>query len=257
MLIPISNLSQHWKIKPNGVLHVGAHRGEEAGEYEKYGWGKVVWVEAQPTLVSALRSALDIEQNLVLEAAVWNESGVELDFNVASNGESSSLLEFGSHADSYPNITFLSRIKVLTKRLDEIIPAERFADFLNLDLQGAELRALQGLGERISEFNWVYSEVNKIEVYRDCALITEIDGYLERMGFVRVSTRWVFGKGWGDALYIREGHPTLGKPNYLIEASKFMWTWTQIRWSIKAWLLLVFNTTSIRKKSKKTSTKIH
>ena len=74
MLIPINQLSQYWNIKPSGVLHVGAHRGEESCEYRRHNWGRVVWVEAQPELVAYLQSALKPQDNLVIEAAVWNES---------------------------------------------------------------------------------------------------------------------------------------------------------------------------------------
>jgi hypothetical protein len=92
---------------------------------------------------------------------------------------------------------------VLTKRLDEIIPSIQFANFLNIDIQGVELQALKGLGSRINEFNWVYTEVNKSEVYKDCTLIGDLDAYLVGHGFKRISTRWVIGKGWGDALYAK------------------------------------------------------
>jgi hypothetical protein len=31
----VSELSKYWNIAPTGVLHVGAHLGEEASDYEK------------------------------------------------------------------------------------------------------------------------------------------------------------------------------------------------------------------------------
>ena len=221
-------------IKPIGVLHVGAHKGEESDEYTRHNWGKIVWIEAQPELVAHLRSILKPEENLVIEAAVWNESGVELDFHLASNGESSSLLEFGSHATSYPHIIYESSIKVQTKRLDEIIPEGKFADFLNVDVQGVELKALQGLGSRISEFNWVYTEVNKNDVYKDCTKIEEIDEYLTKFGFSRSLTRWVFGKGWGDALYTQKTISNQSKWRTSMILSNLNWISKQLSLQIKA-----------------------
>jgi hypothetical protein len=73
-----------------------------------------------------------------------------------------------------------------------------------VDIQGVELRALKGLGSRITEFNWIYTEVNKSEVYRGCSLVEDLDIYLARQGFKRISTRWEIGKGWGDAIYANE-----------------------------------------------------
>ena len=201
MLHSVSDLVHIYSIKPSGVLHVGAHRGEESLDYQKYDWGNVVWVEAQPDLVLGLINSMSARENTVIEAAVYDKSGVELKFNFASNGQSSSLLDLGSHARSYPEIKYTRSTTVITKRLDEIIPIVGFADFLNIDIQGVELNALKGLGSRINEFKWIYTEVNKSEVYIDCTLIGDLDDYLTGFGFKRISTRWTIGKGWGDALY--------------------------------------------------------
>jgi len=41
-------------IKPKGVIHIGAHTGEELPIY--WGWGtKVLWIEGQAHLAEALR----------------------------------------------------------------------------------------------------------------------------------------------------------------------------------------------------------
>lgn len=77
-------------------------------------------------------------------------------------------------------------------------------DFLNLDIQGVELEALQGIGVYFEKIKWIYTEVNKSEVYKNCALIDDIDAFLKMEGFKRVATRWVKKQGWGDALYVRE-----------------------------------------------------
>ena len=50
-------------------------------------------------------------------------------------------------------------------------------------------------------FKWIYLEVNRAEVYKDCWLIDKIDAFLSYYGFERVETKWV--GNWGDALYIR------------------------------------------------------
>jgi len=203
MLIKINELQSNLNVSPNGVLHVGAHLAEEAQEYSKYGWGNVVWVESQPEKVANISKLLDKKTNTIIEATVWSESGVSMDFNVASNGESSSVLEFGSHAKSYPNITYTKKIRVTTKRLDELIPEDFSGDFLNLDVQGAELEALKGLGSEIRKFKWIYSEINKEEVYKGCATVGEMDEYLLSKGYRRAVSRWILGAGWGDALYMR------------------------------------------------------
>ena len=177
---------------------------EEANDYSRYRWGNVIWVESQPEKVEYISQLLDLKTNTIVEATVWGESGISMDFNVASNGESSSLLEFGSHSKNYPKITYTRKIRVTTKRLDEIIPNNFVGDFLNLDIQGAELEALKGLGSKISKFKWIYTEINKEEVYKGCATVGEMDKYLLNKGYKRVASRWILDAGWGDALYSRQ-----------------------------------------------------
>ena len=71
--------------------------GEEAEEYEKYGWLPVIWIEAQPKLARLLKESLNPKKHRVIEAAIWNQDNEKLFLHVASNSMSSSLLEFGSH----------------------------------------------------------------------------------------------------------------------------------------------------------------
>ena len=73
---------------------------------------------------------------------------------------------------------------------------------MNIDIQGAELLALKGMGDLIKYFDYVYLEVNSDYVYKKCALVHEIDDYLSKYNYVRVETSWTDAK-WGDALYIR------------------------------------------------------
>jgi hypothetical protein len=47
------------------------------------------------------------------------------------------------------------------------------------------------------------TEVNRDEVYRNCAKIEELDNFLSSYGFVRVETTWDGGT-WGDAFYKKQ-----------------------------------------------------
>ena len=213
MLISVSELSRNWGVTPNGVLHIGAHLGEEAQEYENFNWIPIIWVEAQPILVKKLESKFQHPNHRVINAAIWNEDNVSLKLHVASNSMSSSLLEFGSHASSYPEIQFVSEIEVLTKRIDTLIDATDMPNFLNIDIQGAELAAIQSLGDLITKVDYIFVEVNKREVYKECTKVGDLDSFLGDKGFNRVTTRWYIKQGWGDALYIRKSKIKFRKPN--------------------------------------------
>jgi len=203
MLIPIRELVGDFNLKVSGVLHVGAHEAEEALEYELFSWLPITWIEAQPELVNRLKKRLDSTKHTVLEAAIYDENEKELTFHISTNSQSSSLLEFGTHANNYPDVSNISQIKVKTKRLDAVLKDLTVPNFINLDIQGVELRALMGLGTLLNAVDYIYTEVNRNEVYKECDLVEEIDQYLLKNGFKRVATRWHWLQGWGDALYVR------------------------------------------------------
>ncbi len=205
-------------IKIDGVLHVGAHEGEEAEEYFALGVGQVWWVEANPAVLPLLRRKLGgYEGHHVIEGLVYSEVGVQLPFNITNyNGMSSSIFEFGTHPEFSPDTKFVDRITLTSTTIDQMVTEHGIAaNFLNMDLQGAELHALLGAVNLLPSIDAVYCEVNKAQVYKGCAQIEDLDSVLASFGLKRVETHWVLttlsrsrGKkddGWGDALYIRSG----------------------------------------------------
>lgn len=196
-----------YNVRPKGVLHVGAHNAEEVSEYLANGFANqnpLIWVEAQPDLVKNLRSRLDPKTNKVYEAVAWNESKVALTFKVTSKTASSSVFDLGEHKSIYPDIDIESTYQVLTTRLDEVLSPSDIFDFLVLDIQGAEYEAIEGLGSRIKDVKWVYTEVSKNKLYKDAYLFKDIERLMQSLGFKRVFIAWDRRAGWGDALYVRK-----------------------------------------------------
>jgi len=206
MLISCNEISNVWRVQPKGVLHIGAHEAEEAEDYARLDWGPVIWVEAQSKLAKKLKSRLKPGENTVFHAAAWDISGIEIELKITNNSQSTSLLEFGTHQQDYPDVKVTEIEKVVTTRIDLLLNDSFKFEFVNLDIQGAELRALKGMGNLLNQVNYIYTEINKQEVYVGCATIEEIENYLETAGFRKVSIRWIPKKGWGDALYVRRSH---------------------------------------------------
>ena len=200
MLIKVDEIVKAWSIYPTGIIHIGAHAAEESNEYQKHNWKPVIWIEANPLLIDQLRVIVPGE-DVVICAALWDEDGMSIDFNLASNGESSSLLLPAKHLNEYPDIHFNSKIALQTKRLDSLLT--EIPNFLNLDVQGAELKVLRGLGRLIDSLEFIYTEVNDAELYVNCAKLKDIDIFLDLHGFNRVCLRRAGNSGWGDALYVR------------------------------------------------------
>jgi FkbM family methyltransferase len=191
-------------VQPRHILHVGAHNAEEYKEYKSQNPETIYWVEANPNKVLELRDKLSTDPiNQVFEAAAWSSSGESLDLIIANNSESTSLLEFHEHSKLYPEILEEGRVEVLTKKLDDIFPKEFQPQFINIDIQGAELHALLGADRLLRDCSILYLEVNNRELYTGCPQVNEIDLFLNDYGFVRSFTRWWKNDGWGDAIYIK------------------------------------------------------
>ena len=95
MLIPVKDLQRVFNVNPQSILHVGAHLAEEAPAYIEANWGTsgIFWLEVQHDLVAELEKELDPKKHVVIEAAVWSQSGIKMQFNRMTNSQSSSLLD--------------------------------------------------------------------------------------------------------------------------------------------------------------------
>jgi hypothetical protein len=78
-----------------------------------------------------------------------------------------------------------------------------YYNFLNIDVQGTELNVLKSVGDQLGKLDYIYLEVNDLEVYKKCALLDEIDEYLSNFDFIRIKTKMTKAH-WGDAFYIKE-----------------------------------------------------
>lgn len=199
----IKDLFIKHQIKPQGILHIGAHEGQEAPIYRAAGVENVIWVEGNPDIYQRLMSNLTYQypEHKFIQALV-SDVEEEVDFNISSNdGQSSSILEFGTHSQQHPDVIFVDQKRLFTRRLDNIFVHPFVADFLVMDIQGMELRALKGMGSLLNQFKWVYLEVNREEVYKGCGRIEEVEEYLGQFGFKGVQEIW--HGGWGDKFYSR------------------------------------------------------
>jgi FkbM family methyltransferase len=193
-----------------GVLHVGAHMCEEAELYDSLGMNardaeKVLWVEANADIAAQAANAGQFP-NIVC-AAVSETDGAETTFFITNNGQSSSLLPLAEHRREHPDVYEVAAKRVRTITLDTLfeklgIPHDRY-DVANLDIQGAELMALRGAEKILANLRAIYTEVNTKELYAGCALLPEMDEFLEARGFVRVALEMT-AHGWGDAIFIRK-----------------------------------------------------
>jgi FkbM family methyltransferase len=208
MLINLRDLCNKYKFIPKGIIHIGAHKAEEIDSYNSLGIKKVVWIEGNPDLIEGIKNKLSNYKNqIVLNYLVSDVDDKEYNFNITNNGESSSILELEKHLVHHPHIFVSDKKSLVSKKADTIIKENNINiedyNFLNLDIQGAELLALKGFSDNLKHIDYIYSEVNTADVYSGCAKIEEIDSFLDGYGFKRVETK-ITEYEWGDAFYVKE-----------------------------------------------------
>lgn len=202
MLIPFGKLVREYGLHVRGVLHVGAHMCEEEGAYAAEGVKEVIWLDANHQLVQLQRNRGKNIHHILAS----DKDGQEVDFHIANNGQSSSMLELGLHKTYHPQVVYTSKVKMTTKRIDTLAKEQKWDmsryNFVNLDVQGADLLALKGMDSLLHGFDAVYVEVNTDEVYVGCAKLPEMDAFLASHGFTRKEILMTDAK-WGDAFYLR------------------------------------------------------
>jgi FkbM family methyltransferase len=199
---------------------------EEMSSYESAGWTTITWIEAQPKLARFIKDLIATKsKQRCLSAALDNLSGKNVKLKIASNSGSSSLLDFGTHATSYPDINMIDEIELLSTRLDDLVTPEEMPNYVCLDVQGVELRVLEGFGSLLGYVDYIYLEVNVKEVYLGCSRLSEINDFMKRSGFRRVGTRIYLRHGWGEALYVRNhiDIPISFLPQRLWDGIQFYW----------------------------------
>ena len=206
MLIPIETLVKYHK--PKNVIHIGAHLGEEVDAYYNHGADYSLWVEANADLMRQLQSNISRYRNArAVNAVLADVDDKEVVFNISNNGMSSSILELEHHKIAHPEVEYVGSRVMKTRTLNTLflennLPYDLF-DFMNIDIQGAELLMLEGATEILPHIKCIYVEVNNKEVYKGCPMVEELDDFLLNWNFVRVETSWCGDTGWGDAIYIK------------------------------------------------------
>lgn len=192
MLIPIDELIEKYSMDIRGVIHIGGHIGEEIPIYKKY-------TNCIHVFEPQLECFDQIDCSVNKYCVALGDSRGELDLFMADNKQSSSLLMPKLHLSSHPDVGFNGR------RTVKVLPLDDFeisgCNFLNIDVQGYELKVLKGGEKTLKNVDYIYTEINDVEVYEGCALVGDLDLHLKE--FKRVETAWYESAGWGDALYIR------------------------------------------------------
>lgn len=211
MLLDFNYLKEKYNLKIDGILHIGAHFGEEYETYLSNNIKNLIFFEPVPVTFEKLKEKLDGKAILVNTALGNSEGKITMNVETANNGQSSSILKPALHLLQYPHIKFEDIVEVNITTLDNFMTSLNSNEFIgeipkynmiNIDVQGYELEVFKGATNVLNHINLVYAEVNRDELYKNCVQVDELDAFLGTFGFKRGVTSWN-GITFGDALYLK------------------------------------------------------
>ena len=203
MLFNFDELVKKNKMTIRGIIHIGAHYGQEFSYYKNLGINNVICFEPVPSTFEILKKNVD-DNTIIINKALGNTIGeIEMNIETSNQGMSSSILNPKIHLSQYPWITFNNKITVSIDKLDSYLSYKDDYNFINMDVQGYELEVLKGSENFLNHIDYILTEVNRDELYENCAKVDELDDFLSKYNFERVDTTWD-GGNWGDALYVKK-----------------------------------------------------
>lgn len=205
-MIDIAGVLRRYRIAPCGVIHVGAHKGEEVDLYRKIGFPRILLIEPLPECHSFIVAKIEGSRDATcVKCAVGSYNGTAL-LRVTNEPQSSSLLELAGHRALYPGIVETEQVEVEVRTLDallvEIGHSSRGYNFLNMDIQGMEGEVLES-SQTWHDMDAILLERSKSELYLGQQIETEVDAILDQAGFVLVAEDHTYSKEWGDGMFVK------------------------------------------------------
>lgn len=206
--------------EPLVIFDIGACEGEDSIRYARlFPNARIFAFEPVPENVALIErnlSAYGTTRVELVPCALSSEEGSAV-FHLSSGApegaanseewnygnKSSSLLPPGDVREHHPWLVFDRTIEVRTRTLDGFCRERGIerVDFIHMDVQGAELRVLEGAEGMLPTLRAVWTEVEKVPLYEGQPLADQIERFLTDHGMRKVvdATDAISG----DHLYVR------------------------------------------------------
>jgi FkbM family methyltransferase len=201
-----------------GMIHIGADVGQEVPQYFEYGFKNIILIEANPDSYRILASRFGQHPNVRLfNFAICDKEGV-IDFHIhtsrSGSTEPASILPMKRFKEIVKTLHTPKTIQVPAITLDSLFETYSIArdeyNFINIDIQGAELLAFAGATKVMPAIDAIVSEVNLVEMYQSGALESEIVAFLAQHGFEkrRAVYHTLYDEqstfpAWGECLFVK------------------------------------------------------
>ncbi len=219
-IIPLAALSQEeaadhlrWLrdklgFAPSCLVDLGASDGRWTRPVQKlFPLATILMIEPQQTHQESLSRMTAQFTGLHYEICVVGET--EREVELLCHGHQTSL-----YGDSEGR-PFGNAVKVPMRTLDSLIGQHGlpWPDLIKMDIQGAELRALQGAEESLKHAQFVQAEFSLLPVQKDIPILDDLVVYLSLRGFRLFNVYGICGRpldgmpAQGEALFIKKDSP--------------------------------------------------
>ncbi|HEY9863066.1 MAG TPA: FkbM family methyltransferase, partial [Candidatus Obscuribacterales bacterium] len=208
MKLNFPDLCQHHNITPRGIILIGAYDGKTLKRLNLPNTVKTLLIDANPTAVERLQQNFADSPNVqVVQAAIANQNET-VTLHLTSLESSSSILPWKQYGEIYPNIKEIQQLTLSSRTLDTVLEELNLSasDFniLILDIQGAELLALEGATQLLNNLDAIYTNVHYQELFEGGALAAEVNQFLTYYQFECVAEETPYHPAWGEAFYVRQ-----------------------------------------------------
>ncbi len=194
------------------VFDIGSRDGLQALEFSRlFPDARIVAVECNPATLDKCRRNLAPEPRITLVDKAINAHTGRCAFHSIDQARTITTWKDGNPGASslfvatgdYPVETyFQNQVEVDCTRLDDLCEKLQIEaiDLIWMDLQGAELIALQSAGALLEKVRYIYTEVSHRPIYKGQCLFEDVDAFLKARGF-RLCTKIDRTRWQQDAIY--------------------------------------------------------
>ena len=163
---------------PNGFIDVGAHFGETNDVIRSvFPDKRVISFEANPNCEHILKNK-GIEYRICL---LGDENKEKVPFFIdPSDNTSTGCSVFKEKTEMFKNPIV---VELPMYRLDKIISPDLKLDFLKMDVQGSEIKVMQGAENILHTIRWIYLEVSFVEYNEGAPLFETVFDYLRSKNY--------------------------------------------------------------------------
>lgn len=203
----------------SGVIHIGAHRGQEAPAYFCKVGSNVTWIECNPAIMKSLADNVAMYGHKCIEACLWNKAGEQRTLHLTSNDNQSASIVGNLTDEARQKWSFMQlagseasgSVKVTTTDWQSLTQMHPYLtnpsfNFLVVDAQGAEYEILEAVIQSkpygLQQFRRLLVECSTKKFYDGQKLQVDVNTLLFNNGFDNAGV--IAGDGeHSDVLYVR------------------------------------------------------